>query len=1529
MTPDTLRTVRDKLTRVFRYLEALNQHRNPATREMRDQPWALWLSNLPDHPSVQLGAARSEAAAQETQTASGSGESNGSGEDFVLKVQRPKLSRPPEPPWEIAGWLESGWDDPAHEPGIREPKNVPGPAGDGPRAMRFADDPIRPRALQRWKLQRDEWAREEKPARASMKIFEMLYGLHSRLDREGERVELVLGDGILNWRRPEGNIHHPILLQRLHLGFNAAIPEFTLSETEHPVELYSALFQSMNDVDGRAIGRCREELEQGGYHPRGDDTTSGFLRRVVLQLSPRGDFVSSGAPEGERDYPRIGRDPVVFLRNRTLGFAAAIEGVLDDLRTREDLPWSLLNIVGEQLPSYAPEAAASAPALPTAADVLLSKPANPEQIRIARQLEEHGGVLVQGPPGTGKTHTIGNLIGHLLAQGKSVLVTSHTTKALRMVRHHIVPELRPLCVSVLESDLDSRRQLESAVGGIAERLSRADAGTFEIDAGRLDSERHELLSLLEDVRRQMTGARADEYRDVVIDGQSWPPADAARKVAQEKEQHGWLPGPVGAGSSLPLSEGELADLYRTGISISREDEDELSGRLPEPAELFRPEDFEAAVRERKRLHNLDLEFRSDLWPSPAAEGSHEQMEALAANLMQAIEPLAGNESWKLAAIYAGRHGGSHRHPWDQLIHEVQIVHSEAAGAQEPLLKYGPVLPGDLHFEQHEQITSEILDHLRQGGKLGGFALLRHRQWKQFIESARVSGGPPRRAEHFDALHRLARLQTMRRELAARWDRQAVPLGAPAASEMEGDLEKNLLQFCGSLQDCLQWHEMRWIPLQQELENLGFQWEKFMAEQPAIIGPWGELARIERSVKIALLPVLAARSNLYKWAHLEKRLRDLAARLEAASRSFDSSRVIAQLASAVARRDDEGYRTAYARLLELKSRQSDLDLRRTLLAKMESAAPAWAAAIRNRKGIHGRREVPGDAAAAWLWRQIGDELDRRASVSLEALQGRSEQLREQLQRVTVELIDRRAWAFQSRRTSSHQRQSLVGWLDTIRRIGKGHGVRVPLLRAEAARKMSECRGAVPVWIMPLSRVVENFDPRMTRFDVVIVDEASQSDVMALVALYLGKTVLVVGDHEQVSPSAVGQDLGIIQNLIFQYLQGIPNADLYDGQISIYDLARQSFGGTTCLVEHFRCVPEIVQFSNMISYDGRIKPLRDASRVELRPHTIAHRVSGSSRDGKINRQEALEVASLIAAAIEQPEYQIDQSGAPVSFGAVSLVGDEQAIEIEGLLRAHLLPEQYERHRLLCGNAAQFQGDERDVIFISLVDTAGRGALPLRDQQMFKQRFNVAASRARDQMWVVHSLDPARDVKAGDLRRQLIEHAQDPTPLMLALEEKEKRAPSQLERAVMKRLRSAGYRATPQWRVGAYRIDLVVEGGGRRLAIECDGDRYRPLEKLGEDMERQAVLERVGWAFTRVRCTEFLRDPARAMKPVLEKLRLLAIPMEADLPESEPMPSISRDLTARVIRRAEALRKRWAKSDESGAERHAAAEVESLAG
>src|SRR5471030_616401 len=70
------------------------------------------------------------------------------------------------------------------------------------------------------------------------------------------------------------------------------------------------------------------------------------------------------------------------------------------------------------------------------------------------------------------------------------------------------------------------------------------------------------------------------------------------------------------------------------------------------------------------------------------------------------------------------------------------------------------------------------------------------------------------------------------------------------------------------------------------------------------------------------------------------------------------------------------------------------------------------------------------------------------------------------------------------------------------------------------------------------------------------------------------------------------------------------------------------------------------------------------------------------------------------------------------------------------------------------------------------------------------------------------------------------------------------------------------------------MVVEGDGKRLAVECDGDRWHPIEKLADDMARQAILERLGWTFSRIRGSAFFRDEEEAMRPVFERLDELGI-------------------------------------------------------
>lgn len=300
-----------------------------------------------------------------------------------------------------------------------------------------------------------------------------------------------------------------------------------------------------------------------------------------------------------------------------------------------------------------------------------------------------------------------------------------------------------------------------------------------------------------------------------------------------------------------------------------------------------------------------------------------------------------------------------------------------------------------------------------------------------------------------------------------------------------------------------------------------------------------------------------------------------------------------------------------------------------------------------------------------------------------------------------------------------------------------------------------------------------------------------------------------------------------------------------------------------MEHFRCVPEIISFSNALSYNGDIKPLRDPTTSLLVPSVVPHCVAGVRNSAKINEEEARAVAGAHSGC--DGTAGIQGKGLRCSFS----LGEEQAIEIERLVRQISTPHELAAAKFLCGTAAQFQGDERDVIFVSMVDSPAEGPLRMRQEDLFRQRFDAAASRPKDQLWVVYSLDHQRDLQPGDLRRRLIEHSQNPSALVRQQLGLEGRTESEFEKLVLRRLIDAGFRVRPQWVVGHYRIDLVVESSGGRLAVECDGDRFHPIEQVADDMARQAVLERIGWRFARIRGSQFFRDPDAAMKPVFETL------------------------------------------------------------
>jgi very-short-patch-repair endonuclease len=209
---------------------------------------------------------------------------------------------------------------------------------------------------------------------------------------------------------------------------------------------------------------------------------------------------------------------------------------------------------------------------------------------------------------------------------------------------------------------------------------------------------------------------------------------------------------------------------------------------------------------------------------------------------------------------------------------------------------------------------------------------------------------------------------------------------------------------------------------------------------------------------------------------------------------------------------------------------------------------------------------------------------------------------------------------------------------------------------------------------------------------------------------------------------------------------------------------------------------------------------------------------------------------------------------------------------------------------GEPPVFQGRESDIMLLSMVLAKGDRGLP--DLVLHQQRMNVAASRARDRMILFRSIQLS-DINPESLTARLISHFQQPfhqdAQKLGALRDL---CESDFEREMFDEITDKGFRMRPQVKVGGYRIDFVVEGAeDRRLAVECDGDRYHGPGQWADDMTRQRVLERAGWTFWRCFASSFVLRRKQVLDDLFATLKKMGI---------DPLGSDTADTTAWVASR-----------------------------
>ena len=1382
-------------------------------------------------------------------------------------------SKPPEIPKILIGWIDE-----------TRPKDM-SPVFMPKREIeeKFEDDITRPPAFTEYvEGQWKSWSERVLPLYKANVLYDELFSLHQRLGVEGDRIEIVWGHLFLSWKHSPGNIvYHPLMHTPINLTFDSKRRTITLSPsqtipTKLDLDCLLNLDYPLKDEllkYGRIVNNSELPPEVWNHNQmRGlASTITGYLCKEALEKTNLYTDKPVVQP-ATNSYPAVYNAPVIFVRKRTLRlWIDDAKKIAESIYHGAEIPPFIRALVADSRSHELPNPEDYADSDKNDEDEgenLLPLEYNDQQKEIAAKLKKHFGVLVQGPPGTGKSHTIANIVSSLLARGKRVLVTSQTENALRVLRDYIPESIRSLCVSQLGNDTNSKKQLNEAVDSIGKRLTEKNSFIVEQKIQHLRKELRTIREEKSKLHNQIKDWAKTDSETIPIDGKDISAHNVAKECSENEVEHSWFPDKISHDTEPPLTQTELLELCNLIHSISPADRKSCLQYLPIPEKLLSPEIYSQKVNEQKSLVSLSAETEN----SRQEWGCH-LSQAQSSNINNAIELLEKALSdlqrlidvWQIKIldlmVMEKRQDTFWRDSFDKCVSYCDAAwdaYKSMHGCEITFsIKSLPTeLDIDASFEELRKVVKKGRNPANWMTRMG-----LSKSAKLIFDIIKVDDHYLVTEERVTVAQSYLSYIKLLKKIRVTWNLTITTIIDGPDIDIESSMPlAHIDDFVKRFRCVIEWKDNYFENIKKAILPLGCPDRSFHRESD-----------IEKYLKI-----LHGQSAIIVKIQIDQQLDDYYNSLISEFQKKDAHGLWKQVADAVKLRSVDSYEQLYNEILRLFQLKNAVQRLEFLANKLKTTAPHWLNKLESEALKIGTQALSKDWAIAWRWQRLNSwlrSLHNRESV--DTLQDRLERARRKECELITELVATLTWKRQLVNVEDHHYSALTAWKRAMDLYGKGKGKYAHRYLKTAVKAMVDAVGAVPVWIMPLHRVVQSFQAVPGIFDVIITDEASQCDLRSLPVLYRGKKVLVVGDPEQISPSYIGIEREKVFELMRQFLSDIPHADVtFTIDNSLYNIT-QSIPrmDRTLLTEHFRCVREIIEFNNHLcpSYGGRLEPLRQPNpheRLEPSIKTVFVE-SGFKNDNDINEPEAERLVKMLVECCKGERYANGgKNNRKRTMGVISLLGEKQAKYLSGLIAQQIDETEREERRIICGDAYAFQGDERDVMFLSLV-IAPNASFATLNKDSDRQRFNVATSRARDQVFLFHSVR-LEDIRNDEcMRYKLLSWYLNPpiAKMEAGIELLKQKKESEFEFEVGERIIKRGYNVIPQYRPFPsdfnYRIDLVIQGDKNRVAVECDGDRSHGIETWEDDQRREAQLRRAGLKFWRVSGSAFYRNKEKALE------------------------------------------------------------------
>ena len=424
---------------------------------------------------------------------------------------------------------------------------------------------------------------------------------------------------------------------------------------------------------------------------------------------------------------------------------------------------------------------------------------------------------------------------------------------------------------------------------------------------------------------------------------------------------------------------------------------------------------------------------------------------------------------------------------------------------------------------------------------------------------------------------------------------------------------------------------------------------------------------------------------------------------------------------------------------------------------------------------------------------------------------------------------------------------------------------------------------PVFMMSPLSVAQFLKPGGLKFDILVMDEASQIEpVDALGAIARADQLVVVGDEKQLPPTAFFKKLTGDDDPEDEDLEDI-TLQAKDAE-SILDLCLAKGVPSRMLSWHYRSKHQsLIAVSNREFYDNRLfivpSPYDAVAGMGLKFNLLKN----APYDRGASRTNPNEAKAVAEAVIRHARTHPEQSLGVATFS----VAQRQTILKELELQRRASPDTEDFFAasavepFFVKNLENIQGDERDVIFISIgYGKTEQGYLahafgPL-SREGGERRLNVLISRAKLRCEVFANfggadIDLERSRSRGVAALKLFLTFAETGHFGLG-EVTGEDFDSEFEIDVCDRLQRLGFDVRRQIGASGFRVDLAIsdpERPGRFvLGIECDGAQFHSSRSARDrDRLRQQVLEAHGWIIHRVWSADWYLRPQAELRKIEE--------------------------------------------------------------